>query len=423
MWFRSAPATPEPADPAHFPAPVSDQAKPRRGGPKARTLVKLTAGLVLTLLVIFGGGFWLSGGTIVSPGDFTTEPPRLRNQSEKIYMLELINEARAEAGVPPVVMGTNPIAQIHAENLLRDCTLSHWGVDGLKPYMRYSLAGGYQMNKENLTTSNECDLLYTWLQWNDAPDEMVREAVQSLLLSPTHEETMLNPAFHQVSLGLAWDWHVFKSVQVFEGDHVELTELPVIADGKLNFAGRFKEDHNFLGAESANIHIFYDPRPQTLTQGQLVRTSCYSLGKMIAKIQTPSTFFVSDTDFGLTIAEEGPDCADPYQISADARRPHTQADMAKVWKARRENSERVRKTKEEFQVMATLDMTVEGRDFAVAADMGDLLLEHGPGVYTAVLLADLEGVQKYYMQPLMQYSIFHEVEAPGGYGPLAGGAQ
>ena len=52
-----------------------------------------------------------------------------------------------------------------------------------------------------------------------------------------------------------------------------------------------------------------------------------------------------------------------------------------------------------------------------------LLDEHGPGVYTAILLADLEGVQKYYMQPIMEYSIFHEVLAPGGYRPLAGGAQ
>ena len=71
-------------------------------------------------------------------------------------MLELINQARAEAGVPPVVMGTNQVAQIQAEALLRDCTLSHWGTDGLKPYMRYSLAGGYQVNKETATTANEC---------------------------------------------------------------------------------------------------------------------------------------------------------------------------------------------------------------------------------------------------------------------------
>ena len=180
MWHRSEP---QPDAAAHLSEQVPE---PRKGGPKASTLVKMTAGLVLTLLAVFGAGFWLTGGTIVIPGDSTTEPPRLRNQAEKILMLELINEARVRHGVPPVVMGTNDVAQIQAEALLRNCALSHWGTDGLKPYMRYSLAGGYQTNKENLTTSNECNLLDGWLQWNDHPEEMVRKSAQSLLSSPSH---------------------------------------------------------------------------------------------------------------------------------------------------------------------------------------------------------------------------------------------
>ena len=40
-------------------------------------------------------------------------------------------------------------AQLHAESLPESCFSSHWGIDGLKPYMRYSLAGGYQRNGEN----------------------------------------------------------------------------------------------------------------------------------------------------------------------------------------------------------------------------------------------------------------------------------
>ena len=421
MRPRSIPAEPQPAATAHFPAPTSDQPKPRRGGPKARTLVKLFSGLTMTLLVVFGAGFWLTGGTIVSPGDNTTEPPRLRNQQEKLHMLELINEARAEAGVPPVVMGTNDVAQIQAEKLLRDCVLSHWGTDGLKPYMRYSLAGGYQMNQETATTSNECELVYTWLQWNDDPEAMVREAVQSLLASPSHGKTLLSPAYQQVSLGLAWDWHVFKSVQVFESDYVELTQLPVIADGELVFAGRLKEGYAFVGAQSANLRIFYDPKPLTLTQGQLVHTSCYLLGEIIAKIAAPSPMLLETA--GLSKKVVAPGCTDPYQVSSRARRPHTQADMAKSWQESRKKSEQVRETLTAYQEMEARDMTVEGRDFAVTADVSELLDEHGPGVYTAILLADLAGVQKYYMQPIMEYSIFHRVNAPGGYGPLAGGAQ
>ena len=76
-------------------------------------------------------------------------PPDQRHYEYKLYMLELINEERENAGVGPVTMGNNFAAQLHAENALDACFGSHWGVDGLKPYMRYSLAGGYQSNGEN----------------------------------------------------------------------------------------------------------------------------------------------------------------------------------------------------------------------------------------------------------------------------------
>ena len=148
----------------------------------------------------------------MSPSDSKTEPPRLRNQAEKESMLTLINEARAANGVPPVVMGGRDFAQLRAEQLLEDCILSHWGTDGLKPYMRYSLAGGYQVNRENITSTNECGLMDGWTQWNDHPEVMIREAVAGLLESEDHREAMLNPHFATVNIGLAWDRHTFKTV-------------------------------------------------------------------------------------------------------------------------------------------------------------------------------------------------------------------
>ena len=57
-------------------------------------------------------------------------------------MLDLINEERVKRGLNPAFMGSNAAAQAHADNLLETCTLSHWDSDGLKPYMKYSQAGG-----------------------------------------------------------------------------------------------------------------------------------------------------------------------------------------------------------------------------------------------------------------------------------------
>ena len=79
---------------------------------------------------------------------------RQSNLEEKRFMLNLINEERRKAGVPEVTLGSNRAAQLHAEASLAGCFSSHWGMDGLKPYMRYTLAGGQQSNGENLSGSS-----------------------------------------------------------------------------------------------------------------------------------------------------------------------------------------------------------------------------------------------------------------------------
>ena len=53
-----------------------------------------------------------------------------------------------------------------------------------------------------------------------------------------------------------------------------------------------------MGAQSANFRIFYDPKPATLTQGQLIHTSCYAEGEIIAKIAAPSPMLLETA--GLT---------------------------------------------------------------------------------------------------------------------------
>ena len=108
---RPAPTRPPSIASAQSPAP-------KRSGSAAGTVVKILA--VLALFTVCGG-YWLTGGSFVDPSDTTTEPPRLRNVAEKRHMLDLINEARVQTGVPPVAMGTNNVAQIQADQLLEDC--------------------------------------------------------------------------------------------------------------------------------------------------------------------------------------------------------------------------------------------------------------------------------------------------------------
>ena len=84
-------------------------------------------------------------------------PPDQRHIEVKRRMLEIINENRTAAGLAPLVLGDNAAAQLHAEASLEGCFLSHWDPNGLKPYMRYSLAGGYQSNSSYVVAAA------TWL--------------------------------------------------------------------------------------------------------------------------------------------------------------------------------------------------------------------------------------------------------------------
>ena len=50
--------------------------------------------------------------------------------------------------------------------------------------------------------------------------------------------------------------------------------------------------------------------------------------------------------------------------------------------------------------------------FDLVADVGEVLREHGPGVYTVEVWARFDGE----MVVISRYSVFHEVEVPEGYG-------
>ena len=372
---------------------------------------------ILAVLALFAvcGGYWVTGGNFVDPSDTTTEPPRLRNVAEKRHMLDLINEARTKARVAPVAMGTNNVAQIQADQLLDDCVSSHWGTDGLKPYQRYSLAGGYQVNGENFSGHGECGLTDTLLHWNDEPMEMVADSVEGLLDSPGHRETMLSPEYRKVNIGLAWDRNVFKVVQHFEGDYVELDALPVIEDGMLELAGILTAGHAFTGQVPLMALIVYDPAPRRLSAGQLARTYCYGHGESIGVFIPPSRLLRDEFEFTQTY--EVPECIDPYDVQRSAAEPESQEESARMFEDSRERSEQVREAELSLSVRKAQELTVDGREFSLRADMSETLGEYGPGVYTVVLIGELQGISK--GEPdtaISEYSIFHDIRTPSTYG-------
>lgn len=318
--------------------------------------------------------------------------------SAKRLMLNLINRARADAGFNQVTLGNNPAAQFHACDMRAHCFHSHWGSDGLKPYMRYSFAGGTQNEAENVSGSGYCPYNpreYARTQLHDN----IRKSMEGLMNSPGHRENILYPHHRKVNLGFSYRRPNLWVVQQFEGDYVTLDALPTIDNnGQLRFSATVKNGASING-QSTLIHIYYDRPPHKLTRGQLARTYSYTLKDLLAVVRKPASFFSFSPEYSMTASE--PIHVDPYKLdpdlppansyeensnlhnqSVDACKGHTQPYTVEWISAKRWN--------------------VSGTRISVSADIRHILQQNGNGVYTIVLWGNIHGENA----PISQYSIF-----------------
>ena len=343
------------------------------------------------------------------PTSETVLSPDLRHLEEKRYMLELINGERAKAGLDSVVLGDNIAAQLHAEAALENCFASHWGIDGLKPYMRYSLAGGYQSNGENGSGSDYCIEASDGYRAIQSINTEIREAMEGWMKSPGHRRNILGRWHKKVNIGLAWNRYNFLAYQHFEGDYVEYDELPSIEDDILNLSGRTKNRARFDSDRDLGIQIYYDPPPHSLSRGQVTRTYCYDGGRQIGALRKPLTggWYYEEDEFTKSYKP----CPDPYDIPADASAPRSHNESHRFWQAAYDLSQSVSEIPIVVPWITTLQWTARGESFSVRADLSDLIAQHGDGVYTILVWGKL-GIED---KVISEYSIFHGITPPDTY--------
>lgn len=328
-----------------------------------------------------------------------------RNLDEKERMLNIINKERRRVGVPEVELGHNTAAQFHAEAALKHCFSSHWGVNGLKPYMRYSVAGGYQSNAENMSGLNYC---YSsgegYRKINVA--RKVDRAMQGLMGSPGHRRNILRDSHRKVNLGLAWDDYNFKVVQHFEGDYVGFDRLPSIRNGVLAFQGHVYGDAEVEDGRGVSVYVNYDPPPRRLTLGQVSRTYCYDNGRRVASVYPPleEGWHRSDDEYE---SEYSP-CPDPYDLPAELAPPESPREAHDFWQHAYDASEDRESIGITVRIIDALSWTMSNNQFSVEADISDVLGEYGAGVYTVLLGGEVDGEWIW----ISQYSIFHGVDVP-----------
>ena len=329
--------------------------------------------------------------------------PSGRHTREKRLMLDLINAERVKADVPTLVLGDNPAPQVHAEEALENCFTSHWGLDGLKPYMRYSLAGGYQINGENMHGNGFCLPEEKALRSFPDIESALHNAVQRLMTSPGHQENMLDPLHRKVTIGLAWNPDDLRVVHLFEGDYVEYEVLPVIRNGTLLISGKVKNGAAVEDGKNLEVHIQFDPPPRDLTVGQVVRTYCYPVGARIAMLRPPArgdmVYFMDSMKTVLA----GRTCPDPHEVEPAAAPPASIQQARNLWRMARDASSIDKVEQEVVLTLVTADRwEVSASGFSVRADLSGLLSEYGNGVYTVVVSAPVMGEQS----RISMYSLF-----------------
>ena len=305
------------------------------------------------------------------------------------YALSLINNARTTAGLNEVTLDDNSAAQSHAEDMRSNCTFSHWGTDGLKPYMRYTLAGGHYYSAENISGIDFCPA---------DPDryiaksivEEIDEAMDGLLTSPGHLRNILNPNHLKVNLGISYQRPNLWLVQLFVGDYVEYETKPKIEAGQLTLSGDARNGASVAG-RSLGIQVYYDQSPHELTRGQLHHTSCGNNGQIIASLRPPlepNSFYTSDC-----YSQSGTECNDPYDVPEDVPTASSYFDS--------KPDAQVRYQHDAVWITAT-DWSVTNDSYAISADISNLINQHGDGVYTIVLWGEIDGEDV----PISEYSIF-----------------
>ena len=254
------------------------------------------------------------------------------------YALGLINKDRADHGLPPVQLGWNIAAQLHAEDMLEHDYFGHWWADGRKPYMVYSQTGGTSYASENAATSGWTDREWQVERCDSFLVNCVRPNVRESIRSHQwgmmyddahadwgHRDNILRASHRAVNIGIASNGRRMTFVQHFEGGAALAHGPPEIsANNVLSFSMDKVEGGVQVGGV---VSVYYDPPPTPKTPEQIDRLGSYcigggfttSCGDSVARILEPpgAGYYYSDLDHNEVVALSWLETDDNFTFKAN----------------------------------------------------------------------------------------------------------
>jgi uncharacterized protein YkwD len=255
----------------------------------AAAVVAFIAVLMAPAIVNFVQQQDVPGITILQPQG--REPEIVAREDLVEHVLQVINDDRADFGLPPVELSANQAAQVHAEDVFHAKQISHWMTNGEKPYMTYSRYGGMGSVQQNVAIAG-----FTAEQYEECVSGILRgcERIDPL---PTieeleyemmykdedccgngHRENILNPHHTDVSIGVVYDEYYLVVVQNFENNYglrVSASNEQVRVSGQLA-KGTLEQ-----------ISIYYDEMPTPDTYEENKHALSYSAGELVASVAKP----------------------------------------------------------------------------------------------------------------------------------------
>lgn len=215
-------------------------------------------------------------------------------------LLEMINEERAVAKVPPLAVDelATQVATKHAVEMAVDEYASHWGRDGRKPYHRYSFAGGTEATQENVSAADNT--------WSRKVSDLKQDAAylhvrlyQETPPNDGHRRAILAPQHTHVGFGLAVEKLRLRMVELFVAKYLEVEPIRRKAKpgDQLTFTARMPKQGYYLN----HVEVFYEPLPKAPELSWLRQPRSYGLPNesKVLRPKVPPPYMYADREPGV----------------------------------------------------------------------------------------------------------------------------
>lgn len=222
-------------------------------------------------------------------------------------LLALANQERTQIGLHALKLDGRAcdIAEQHAIEMAQNGFLSHWGMDGRKPYQRYSFSGGTEATAENDSAIDHSA--------PPTPDEvdadlirMHRSMHNEVPPDDGHRQTILGPQYTHVGFGVAWRGLHVRLTEIYIARYMAIDPYPAVkpAGSTFIFSGRTLDP----AYEVQGIDVFFEEVPRRPPMSFLQVPRPYGLPQdheSLAPKLPNNTFYEDGTAGTIELLERG----------------------------------------------------------------------------------------------------------------------